>query len=79
MSTTTDFVDYYAVLGLPSTASVDVIRRTIREKIDFLLDTDSEDSAVFRECVVLREIEYNLCDEFRKSKYDADYQASVES
>lgn len=78
MSTATDFVDYYAVLGLPSTASVDLIRRTIREKTDSLLDTDSEGSAIFDECVLLREIEDILCNESRKSKYDADYQTAME-
>lgn len=79
MATTTEFVDYYAVLGLPSTASIDEIRRTVREKIDFLLDTDSESSAVCDQCILLREIEYVLCDEARRSKYDADYQVYMES
>lgn len=81
MSISTEFVDYYAILGLPSTASVDQIRRTVREKLDFLLDTDSEDSAVYGQCILLREIEYILCDETRRSKYhvDADYQVSMES
>lgn len=79
MSTLTDFVDYYAVLGLPSTVPIDEIRRTVREKLDFLLDTDFEDSAVYDQCILLREIEYILCDETRRSKYDADYHVSMES
>lgn len=74
MSATTEFVDYYALLGLPVTASAAEIRRVIREKIDSLLDTDAEDSDVFDECIVLREIEYILCDVSRRSKYDAEYQ-----
>lgn len=77
MSNTTEFVDYYAVLGLSSTASIQEIRGTIREKIDFLLDTDSEDSAVCAQCTLLRKIEYILCDESRRSEYDVEYQASM--
>lgn len=80
MSATANFVDYYAVLGLPTTASIDEIRRTIREKTDFLLDTeDSEDSAVYDQCILLREIEYILCDESRRAKYDAEYQVTMGS
>lgn len=79
MSTITDFVDFYAFLGLPSTASTEEIRRTVLGKIDFLLDTDSEDFAVRDQCILLREIEYILCDEVRRSEYDAEYQAYMES
>lgn len=79
MSATADFVDYYAVLGLPTTASIDQIRTTIRQKTDFLLDTDCEDSAVYDQCILLREIEYILCDESRRAKYDAEYQIAMDS
>lgn len=79
-STTTEFVDYYAVLELPSTASIGEIRRTVRQKLDALLDVESEDSAAVRDqCLLLHEIEDILGDESRRSKYDADYQASMGS
>lgn len=79
-STTTEFVDYYAVLNLPSTASIIEIRRTIRQKLDSLLDVESEDSGAVRDqCLFLHEVEYILCDESRRSKYDADYQVSMGS
>ena len=79
MSTTTDFIDYYAVLELPSTASVEQIRKTTQDKIDFLFDTDSEASAIFKEVILLREIKDTLCDETRRSKYDAEYQVAMGS
>lgn len=79
-STTTEFVDYYAILDLPSTASIVEIRRTIRQKLDSLLDVESEESStVYDQCLFLREVEYTLCDESRRSKYDADYQVSMGS
>lgn len=79
-STTTEFVDYYAVLELPSTASIGEIRRAVRQKLDALLDVESEDPAAVRDqCLLLHEIEGILGDESRRSEYDADYQAYMES
>lgn len=79
MPSTTNFVDYYAFLGLPSTASIDEIRTAIRGKIDFLLDSNTEDSVVFEQCILLRKIEEILCHESRKSEYDTEYQTCMES
>lgn len=79
-STMTEFVDYYAVLELSSTASIGEIRRAVRQKLDALLDVESEDSAAVRDqCLLLHEIEGTFGDETRRSEYDADYQAYMES
>jgi DnaJ-class molecular chaperone len=79
MPSTTAFVDYYAFLGMPSTTSIEEIRTAIREKRDFLLDSTTEDSVVFEQCILLRKIEEILCDEARKSEYDAEYQTNMSS
>lgn len=79
MSSTTPFVDYYSIVGVPSTASIAEIRTTIRKEIDFLLDSTTEDSVVFDKCTRLREIEEILCDESLRAKYDAEYQERMAS
>lgn len=79
MMTTTHFLDYYSVVGVPSTASIDEIRTAIRNEIHFLLDSDIEDSVVFERCTLLYKIQEILCDESLKAIYDAEYQERMES
>lgn len=79
MSSTTDFVDYYALLALAPTASVDEIRTAIREKTDFLLDSTTDEAVVYDQCLLLKQIEEILCHESRRSEYDANYQAHMAS
>lgn len=77
MSSAANFVDYYSVIGLESTASIREIRDAIREKTDFLLDSTTDQSVVYEQCLLLRKIEEILCDETRKSEYDAEYQVQM--
>ncbi|POS81581.1 hypothetical protein DHEL01_v200019 [Diaporthe helianthi] len=73
------FMDYYAAVGVPSTASIDEIRATIRNEVNFLLDSTMEDLVVFDRSTILLKIEEILCDESRKAGYDAEYQERMAS
>lgn len=53
------------------------IRTAIREKTDFLLDSTTDQSVVYDQCMLLRIIEETLCHESRKSEYDAKYQTHM--
>ncbi|KAL1881800.1 RNA-binding protein 39 [Diaporthe australafricana] len=72
MSSVTDFTDYYAMLSLPSTASSSEIKQAVNSKIDFLMDMDSDDISVTKTCIILKEIEYTLCDDSSRAKYDSE-------
>lgn len=75
----TNFTDYYALLSLPPTSSSNEIKQAVSKKIDFLMDTDSEDSSVAEMCILLKEIEYTLCDDLSRAKYDSEYEAAIEA
>ncbi|KAG8159020.1 hypothetical protein KVR01_011463 [Diaporthe batatas] len=77
--TTTVFEDFYAAVGVPSTASIDEISTAIRTQVNFLLDSTTEDSVVFENCTLLLKIKGILCDEYSKAEYDAIYQERMGS